>query len=139
MAKIKTVGTIGEFMANKQEKDARQFTRKLSKVVGTTLPLIVLPTLPAFAQSPYPAAQPAVEAMAAGNLIIHAFDPLIKLIQQLSYPIAGVMLAAGCLFIMIGSKEKGMDMIKNAAIGYILVQLSPILLKILVQVGTQAI
>lgn len=67
--------------------------------------------------------------------VLHAFDPLIDLIQSLSYPIAGVMIAGGCLFIMVGNREKGMQMLQNAAIGYILVQLSPMLLKLLVGVG----
>jgi hypothetical protein len=67
--------------------------------------------------------------------ILHAFDPLIDLAISLSYPIAGVMIAGGCLFVMIGNREKGMQMLQNAAIGYILVQLSPMFLKLLVGVG----
>lgn len=139
MAKrIQTVGTIGEFMAGKQEREAKEFTKRLSKIVGSTLPLVVLPTLPTFAAEPVAVPVGAV-AESTKSVILHAFDPLIELVQALSYPIAGVMLAGGCLFIMTGFKEKGMDMIKNAAIGYILVQLSPLLLKILVQVGSSAI
>lgn len=87
-------------------------------------------------------AAPAVPVMAAAvsatpqEVILHAMDPLIELIKALSYPIAGVMIAGGCLFIMVQSKEKGMEMIRNAAIGYILVQLSPLFLKLLVGVAT---
>lgn len=82
----------------------------------------------------------AVPAMAAisgttRETIMHAFDPLINLIQFLSYPIAGVMIAGGCLFIMVGNRENGMKMLQNAALGYILVQLSPLLLKLLVGIG----
>ncbi|MNI98350.1 hypothetical protein D3C73_1571790 [compost metagenome] len=54
---------------------------------------------------------------------------------SLSYPIAGVMIAGGCLFIMIGNREQGMKMLQNAAIGYILVQLSPMFLEMLVGIG----
>lgn len=68
----------------------------------------------------------------AKALAIKAFDPLINLLQTLSYPIAGVMIVSGCLMIMVGMKDKGVDMLRNAAIGYILVQLSPLFLKILV-------
>jgi uncharacterized membrane protein YozB (DUF420 family) len=68
--------------------------------------------------------------------IIHAFDPLITLVQTLSYPIGFVMISAGCLFIMCNNREKGMQMINTAAIGYILVQLSPLFMKILVSVGS---
>jgi hypothetical protein len=71
----------------------------------------------------------------AKNTLLHAFDPLIGLIQSLAYPIAGVMIAGGCLFIMVGNREHGMKMLQNAAIGYILVQLSPMMLKLLVGIG----
>jgi hypothetical protein len=86
------------------------------------------------------AAADAVPAMAAlsdafKGKVLHAFDPLINLIQSLSYPIAGVMIAGGCLFIMVGNREKGMQMLQNAAIGYILVQLSPMILQLLVGIG----
>jgi hypothetical protein len=37
---------------------------------------------------------------------------------------------------MCGNKEKGMTMIQTAAIGYILVQLAPLFMKILVGVGS---
>jgi hypothetical protein len=72
----------------------------------------------------------------AKDMILHAFDPLIQLIQSLAYPIAGVMIAGGCLFVMVGNRDRGMSMLQNAAIGYILVQLSPMLLKLLVGIGS---
>ncbi|HZG87288.1 hypothetical protein [Paenibacillus sp.] len=67
--------------------------------------------------------------------ILHAFDPLIDLIVALSYPIAGLMIAGGCLFIMVGNRERGMSILQNAALGYILVQLSPLMLDLLVGIG----
>lgn len=67
--------------------------------------------------------------------VMHAFDPLIHLVQYLAYPIAGVMIAGGCLMIMVQQREAGMKMLQNAAIGYILVQLSPLLLNLLVGIG----
>jgi hypothetical protein len=45
------------------------------------------------------------------------------------------MIAGGCLFIMVGNRERGMQMLQNAAIGYILVQLSPLMLDLLVGIG----
>lgn len=86
-----------------------------------------------------PGGEEAITAMAAAantqETIMHAFDPLIHLIKNLAYPIAGVMIAGGCLFIMVGNREAGMKMLTNAALGYVLVQLSPLLLKLLVGVG----
>jgi hypothetical protein len=72
---------------------------------------------------------------AVKSKILHAFDPLIDLIVALSYPVAGVIIAGGCLFILCGGREQGMKMLQNAAIGYILVQLSPLMLDLLVGIG----
>lgn len=63
------------------------------------------------------------------------FDPLIQMLQALAFPIAGVMIAGGCLFIMVGNRERGMNMLQNTAVGYILVQLLPMLLELLVGIG----
>lgn len=81
-----------------------------------------------------PAAVPVMASDTASKLM-HVFDPLIRLVVSLSYPIAGVMIAGGCLMIMVQQREAGMKMLQNAAIGYILVQLSPTLLQLLVGVG----
>jgi hypothetical protein len=99
-------------------------TRAFAQTVTTAAP-IVTDAVPAMA----------VMSEAFKGKVLHAFDPLINLIQSLSYPIAGVMIAGGCLFIMVGNREKGMQMLQNAAIGYILVQLSPMILELLVGIG----
>ncbi len=106
---------------------------KLFKIAGL-LPLgILVASIPhhAFAA---PEAVPVIGG-AIKDKIIHSFDPLIDLIQALAFPIAGVMIAGGCLFIMVGNRERGMQMLQNAAIGYILVQLSPLMLDLLVGIG----
>lgn len=51
------------------------------------------------------------------------------------YPVAGVMIAAGSLFVMIGSRDKELGMIQMAGLEYILVQLSSLMMDQLVQVG----
>ncbi|MBM4762687.1 hypothetical protein [Bacillus sp. B15-48] len=67
--------------------------------------------------------------------ILHAFDPLIELMIDLALPIAGVMITGGALLILIGQKDKGFQLILNSSLGYCLVQLTPLLLKLLEQVG----
>lgn len=67
--------------------------------------------------------------------INRAFLPLVELVKGLSYPIALVILSAGALMIMIGNREKGFSMIQQASIGYILVQLMPLLMDLLVQIA----
>jgi hypothetical protein len=117
------------------EKQRVLFNPKLKALASFAVPVTLLTGMSpsAFAQN----AQAAIPAMSAATKtkILHAFDPLIDLVQSLSYPIAGVMIACGCLFIMVGNRERGMQMLQNAAIGYILVQLSPMLLELLVGIG----
>jgi hypothetical protein len=43
-----------------------------------------------------------------------AFEPVIGLVQALSYPIGIVVMLGGGLFVMIGNREKGFDMIAKA-------------------------
>lgn len=111
---------------------------KVRSIVGYTIPAMLLASslkpMGAFAETLEPQVMPAMSDGIKQN-ILHAFDPLIDLIVTLAYPIAGVMIAGGCLFIMCGNREKGMGMLQNAAIGYILVQLSPMMLKLLVGIG----
>lgn len=123
--------SVKEFMAGKHREDDKALERKIYKLMGSVAPLAVIPAM----------ASPVLAASKDADTIIHALDPLIDFIKELSYPIAGVMIAGGCLFIMIGGslRDKGVDMIKNAAIGYILVQLSPLFLKILVELGAHII
>lgn len=133
MASVKTVGTIGEFL-NKKEANkigGSEVKAILEYSAIWTLGSVIFTSNRGFAEEAVPAM-----AQSITSSIMTAFDPLIHLIQALSYPIAGVMIAGGCLYIMVGAREKGMDMLRNAGIGYILVQLSPLLLKLLVSVGT---
>lgn len=130
MAKIKRVGTIKEFMASKEvlqfNKAFKPYGVKAAIVAGT-LSVIVSPASLASATG----VKEAVE-MTAKEQIVKAFNPLIDLVQGLSYPIAAVMLTGGALMFMINQKDRGIGMIQNAAIGYILVQLMPLFMKILV-------
>lgn len=68
--------------------------------------------------------------------IVHAFDPLVELIMGVSLPIASVMIAGGALLVMIGIKDKGYSMIMSSAIGYVLVQMTPLLIDLLAGVGS---
>jgi hypothetical protein len=67
--------------------------------------------------------------------ITSAFNPIITLLQAVSYPIAFVCAAMAILLIMIGQKRKGLEIIKWAVIGYLLMQLLPGLMSILHSVG----
>ncbi|WP_309121512.1 hypothetical protein [Paenibacillus sp.] len=123
----------------------RLYEPKVKSFLGHTVPLLVAVggALQLSATKVFAAPKAAVEAGEAipvigGALkgkIMHAFDPLIDLIVSLSYPVAGVMIAGGCLFIMVGNRDRGMQLLQNAAIGYLLMQLSPLMLDLLVGIG----
>jgi hypothetical protein len=67
--------------------------------------------------------------------IIHAFDPLIGVIQTLSYPVCFISMAGGMLLITVGQRHRGLNMIKWAAIGYVGMQLVPGIMSIVGDVG----
>lgn len=116
------VYTVKEFMALKTDDKA---VKKGVKYNGVLLPLAFAPILgatPAFAQS----------NDALYDTMLHAFDPLITLVKVVAYPIATVVVLGGALFIMIGNKEKGFAMMQSAGLGYVLVQLTPLFLKVMV-------
>ncbi|WP_158738610.1 hypothetical protein [Alteribacillus sp. YIM 98480] len=122
--KVKTVGTVSEFL-HPQPKRKKRFS-------SVTVPLLLAGgATPAYAQE-------AVTVSVNGKVkekIVSAFDPLVDLITQLSYPVAAVMVTGGALLVMIGLKEKGYSTIQTASIGFILVQMSPLLLELLFGIG----
>ena len=67
-----------------------------------------------------------------------AFQPLIDLVQSLAYPVAMFVVVGGSLFVMIGNKEKGFTLMQNAALGYMLVVIAPLILDVLVD-ATKAV
>ena len=67
--------------------------------------------------------------------VITAFDPLIQLVQALSYPIGLTMMLGGGLFVMIGNSERGLGMIQKAGVGYVLIQMLPVLMDLLVEIA----
>jgi len=72
---------------------------------------------------------------ASTELLATALDPVIEVLKAISLPIASVIIVGACFMFMFNNAEKGYDMIMKAGLGYILIQLSPMLLKILRQVG----
>jgi hypothetical protein len=53
----------------------------------------------------------------------------------ISFPIASVIMVGACFYFMFGNSEKAWDMIGKAAMGYVIIQLSPLFLEILRKVG----
>ncbi|WP_257009429.1 hypothetical protein [Bacillus sp. 7884-1] len=132
MAKRMESMSIKEFL-NREERQ-QPAGNKIKRIVTTSvLPLAALTPTIAFA-----AEAGRVERYVNGELyerVVHAFEPVIGLVQALSYPIGLVVMLGGGLFVMIGNREKGFDMIAKAGIGYILVQSLPMLMDLLVEIA----
>lgn len=118
--KVQSVGSIKDFLAASPVKQTAS-TMAVGALTGATLATLLR----------------ADTAMAGGvaDKIINAFDPIIELIQGLSYPVGFIMICAGFLVMMTGNKQKGLNIIKWAAVGYVGMQFAPAIMTILVEVG----
>lgn len=74
-------------------------------------------------------------ASAMSDVIMKAFDPIVDLLQGISYPVAFIMISGGFLLIMTGQTSRGMHFIKWACLGYLGLQFAPALMKIVVTIG----
>jgi len=141
--KVETVGTIGEFLGgeyrvkNEISRNKRKGKAYSVKTTLTALAGVTTVGLTRVSPSNYAYAAGPVEYVKgqAKDQIIDALMPLVDIIQALSYPIALVMLSSGGLMFMINQKDKGISLIQNAALGYVLVQLMPTFMKIIVGIG----
>ncbi|MGE8080908.1 hypothetical protein [Peribacillus loiseleuriae] len=67
--------------------------------------------------------------------IAHALDPLVNLMVALNFPVCSVLIVGACFFFMLGKSERAWSGIQNAGLGYILVQIMPMLLNVLKEIG----
>jgi hypothetical protein len=143
--KIHTVGSITDFVhrdsLREVKKGIKRFNKKAAahgiKASLTTLAGATAIGITNISYANHAYAKGPVEYVKgqAKEKIVEAFMPLVDMIQALSYPIALVMLTGGALMFMINQKDKGIGLIQNASIGYILVQLMPLLMNMLVGIG----
>lgn len=124
-------------------------TTTIPVTANATAPIIapppsvpITPTHEALVTTPFPTGQPEVLAQPTGivadtslEILANILDPLITLMVAVSFPIASVIMVGSCFFFMFGNNERAWDGIFKASVGYILIQLSPMFLEILRQVG----
>ncbi|MFG3613076.1 hypothetical protein [Rummeliibacillus stabekisii] len=70
------------------------------------------------------------------DVLTTIMDPIIDILVALALPLASLMIIGACFFIILGQKEKAYSIMFNSAIGYVLIQMSPMLLNILKTAGT---
>lgn len=67
--------------------------------------------------------------------LAHILDPVVDILVALAFPVASVVIVGACFFFILGNAEKAWTMIQNAGLGYVLIQVSPLVLDVLKQVG----
>lgn len=156
--KIERVGTISEFMQrNKdiQKPKMKNYSKYKAVATGTLVPLIFAPK--AFAaesisqcgqvlavSSSAATAVPvnAVTDKVMGDVIVafaHLFDPLIDLMIAISFPVASAMIVWKIFCGFFKDQGEIWEGIGKVSIVYLLVQMSPIFIKILKSLGTLAV
>lgn len=101
------------------------------------IPLIAAKT--AFAAAPEAVPVGATQYIGEKTLevIAHALDPLVDLMVDLSFPVCSVIIVGSLVSsLMQGKSERGWTGIQNAGLGYVLMQIMPMLLAVLKKIGT---
>jgi hypothetical protein len=149
MAKIKTVGTIREFTSGEYKVKERQSRQKrahkaLAVTSSIAIPLavgsplgLIMGTTRAFAETPQAVPVNATEWAGEKSLemVAHALDPIVDVLVALSFPVASVVIVGGCFWFMFGNSERAWRTIQNASLGYVLIQMSPLILNVLKNIG----
>ncbi|MEH7121204.1 hypothetical protein V7128_27945 [Neobacillus vireti] len=158
MAKSKTIN-FNEFMSGEfKVKDRAKLQKRVKKItqlaVSAALPIATCGAvgtlgfaMKAFAattgtnavvaSAPIAVEVGAKEWMSAQSLdlLTHVLDPLVDIMVALAFPVASVIIVGSCFFFMFDRAEKGFDTIMKAGLGYVLIQVSPLILDVLKQVG----
>lgn len=125
------------FGEKKTMKDIGNTLKKAGAATAGAIMLAKAPLALAAMEQPGGLAVPVTGAVsgAVKSQIVHAFDPLVDLMMSLSLPIASVIITGAALMIMLGLKERGYNLMFTGCIGYVLIQLTPMFIKILAGVG----
>lgn len=130
MLKRKETMSVKEFMNRKDDASVAFDKQKAIKVCVTVGVTAISLT---FGDVSFVAAGAVNGAVTAK--VVHAFEPLVELVKALSYPISLVMMLGGGLFVMVGNSDRGFGMIQKAGLGYVLVQMLPLLMDLLVEIA----
>lgn len=124
----------GTWNLPQKKKDLKKATDALIKA-GAMIPLALTTVTHASAAESIAASATQVVAGTTLQVLAHALDPLTQILVAISLPVASVVMIGGCFFFMFGQSDRAWSTIQNAGLGYILIQLSPLFIKVLEQVG----
>jgi hypothetical protein len=133
---MKTIA-FQDFMSGDYKKKKKRDYGKIVKRVGTSIAVPLILAKPTYAATTEAIPVTAKEWMGEQTLsaLAHVLDPLVDVLVALSFPVASVVIVGACFFFMFGNVEKAWGMIQNAGLGYVLIQVSPLILNVLKQVG----
>jgi hypothetical protein len=139
MTRTQTIA-FNDFMSGSyKEKPSRKLNKKAIGRIATSISVPLVMAKPVFAQTTGPAAIPANASEWMGeqtlSALAHVLDPVIDILVALSLPVASVVIVGSLFFFMFGNAEKAWGMIQNAGLGYVLIQVSPLILNVLKQIG----
>lgn len=63
------------------------------------------------------------------------FDPVVEMIVAISLPLASVVVAGAGILLILGNSDKAQSMIIKAGIGYVVIQLLPLIISIFKTMG----
>lgn len=135
VAKVQSM-SISQFMSG-QHKKKRPRLGTAAKT-SISLPIVgALSTKYAFAAETEAIPAGAADWMGEKTLqaLAHVLDPVVDIMVALSFPVASVIIVGACFFFMLGNSERAWGTITNASLGYVLIQVSPLILNVLKQIG----
>ncbi|MGV3267081.1 hypothetical protein [Cytobacillus pseudoceanisediminis] len=131
--------SVREFMTGDYKKEKKQKRYgSIARRVGASIAVPMILAKPAFAATTVEAVPvTAKEWMGEQTLsaLAHVLDPVVDILVALSFPVASVIIVGACFLFMMGNSEKAWGTITNASLGYVLIQVSPLILNVLKQVG----
>ena len=127
----------GKRFGDKKRNGKGNVIKKAGTLAAGSLFLLKSPMALAASVDPYGVAVEANGAVsgAVRDQIIHAFDPLVSLMMDLALPVSSVLITAAGLMITIGMKEKGYSLMMQSCLGYVVIMMSPLFIKILAGIG----
>jgi hypothetical protein len=153
MRKVETI-KFGDFMAGENRAARRSKAPKpraakrnglaIVKRVGLSVGVPLVFAKPAFASAGVSAVTANAVPVGAGawmgektlEAFAHMMDPVIDVLVAMSFPVASVIIVGALFFFMFGNSEKAWTMIQNAGLGYVLIQVSPLILTVLKSIGS---
>lgn len=78
---------------------------------------------------------PLTAGAVATEKITKAFAPLEAILTAVAGPICYLMILGGIILMMLGQRQKGMKMIKDAGFGYLLIQFAPAIMGLLIEIS----